>query len=115
MEGSVFQLLVDYRIEGMAAIGASLILFAFYRTSIGRWSGKSFWYEFDNLVGSFLLAGYALYKHSYVTLILNAIWVVAAVRGISSIAERRVTNSGLLRSTKHRTKVASKRSSSKRK
>lgn len=69
--------------------GASCILFGFYRTSIGKWTGKSFWYELDNLVGAVLLIIYQLSVGAYVTLFLNVIWVIVAFVGITSIVERR--------------------------
>jgi lipid-A-disaccharide synthase-like uncharacterized protein len=70
--------------------GAVMILFGFYRTSVGKWTGKSLWYEVDNLLGSSLLLVYAVYRDSPVTIVLNAVWAVAALRGITSIAERKV-------------------------
>ncbi len=69
--------------------GASCVLFGFYRTSIGKWTGKSFWYELDNLVGASLLIIYQLSIGAYVTLVLNVTWVIVAFVGITSIAQRR--------------------------
>ncbi len=70
-------------------IGASCILLGFYRTSIGKWTGKSFWYELDNLVGASFLIIYQLSIGAYATLVLNVVWVVVAFAGITSIAQRR--------------------------
>lgn len=70
-------------------VGAFLILLGFYRTSIGKWTGKSFWYELDNLVGASLLIIYQLSIGAYVTLVLNITWVIVAFAGITSIAQRR--------------------------
>jgi hypothetical protein len=70
--------------------GAVLVLFGFYRTSIGRWSGKSFWYEMDNFVGASLLAVYQLHHKVYITVIINVIWAVVAFRGLEPYAERRL-------------------------
>ena len=70
-------------------IGASCILLGFYRTSIGKWTGKSFWYELDNLVGASFLIIYQLSIGAYATLVLNVVWVVVAFAGITSIVERR--------------------------
>ncbi len=70
--------------------GAFLILFGFYRTSIGRWKNKSLIYEADNLLGATLLVIYQLHYHIYVTLVLNLVWAIVAVRGITSWAERRI-------------------------
>lgn len=69
--------------------GASFVLFGFYRTSIGKWTGKSFWYELDNLIGASLLIIYQLSIGAYVTLVLNITWVIVAFVGITSIAQRR--------------------------
>ncbi len=71
-------------------LGALLVLLGFYRTSIGRWTNKSFLYEFDNLIGAGLIVSYQLHHHIYVTLILNVVWVLVAFRGITSWAERRL-------------------------
>ena len=69
--------------------GASCILLGFYRTSAGKWTGKSLWYELDNLLGASLLIVYQLSVGSYVTVVLNVIWVIVAINGITSIAQRR--------------------------
>jgi hypothetical protein len=69
--------------------GAFCILLGFYRTSIGKWTGKSLWYELDNLVGASLLIVYQLSIGAYVTLSLNVVWVIVAFAGITSIAQRR--------------------------
>ncbi len=72
----------------MGFIGAFLILFGFYRTSIGRWSNKSVLYEFDNLLGAMFLVVYQLHVGAYISVILNIIWAIVALRGITSLAER---------------------------
>lgn len=77
-----------FYMEYVGVIGAMMILFGFYRTSVGLWSGRSYWYEWDNLVGSLLLLAYALYHRSYVTVVLNMVWVIVALRGLSSASER---------------------------
>lgn len=77
--------------EVIGAIGASLLLFSFYRTSIGKWSGKSLWFELDNLVAAICMTTYAISKQAYISIILNIVWAIVAIRGISSIAERRRT------------------------
>ena len=70
-------------------IGASLILFSFYRTSIGKWTGKSLWYELDNLLGATCMSIYAVSKGAYVSILLNTVWAIVALRGLTSLAERR--------------------------
>ena len=76
-----------YNIVG--TLGAFLILFGFYRTSIGRWKNRSFIYELDNLVGASLLMAYQLHHRAYITVVVNIIWAIIAFRGLTSFAERR--------------------------
>lgn len=75
-------------IDVMGAIGACLILFGFYRTSIGRWKNKSFWYELDNFVGAILLVFYQIHTEAYISVVVNVIWAVVAFRGLTPFAER---------------------------
>lgn len=72
----------------MGTLGASLILLGFYRTSIGKWKNKSFWYELDNTVGAVLLIIYQLHLKAYISVVLNVIWAIVAFRGLVSFAER---------------------------
>lgn len=81
-------MLTSYFYNALGIIGASLILFGFYRTSIGRWTNKSFWYELDNLAGPVLLIIYQFHLRAYISVVLNAIWAVVAFRGLTSFAER---------------------------
>lgn len=71
-------------------IGAILVLLGFYRISIGKWSGKSLWYEVDNLAGSLLVMVYQYHFHAYVTMVVNIIWAIVAFRGVVSYNERRL-------------------------
>lgn len=75
-------------IDLVGALGACLILFGFYRTSIGRWKNKSFWYELDNFVGAILLVFYQIHTHSYISVVVNVIWAIVAFRGLTPFAER---------------------------
>jgi len=70
-------------------VGAVLILVGFYRISIGKWTGKSFWYELDNLLGALFIVIYQLHYRVYISVILNVIWAVVAFQGIISYRERR--------------------------
>jgi lipid-A-disaccharide synthase-like uncharacterized protein len=81
-------------------LGASLILFSFYRTSIGKWTGKSLWFELDNLLGSLGMMVYALNKEAYVSIILNTVWAIVALRGLTSLADRR--RKAKVRTRRHR-------------
>lgn len=76
-----------YTVIGL--IGALLILLGFYRISIGRWTGKSFWYELDNLVGAVMAGIYQVHYRAYISVAINVVWAVVALRGLSSYAERR--------------------------
>lgn len=75
-------------IDVVGAIGACLILFGFYRTSVGRWKNKSFWYEMDNFVGAILLVFYQIHTEAYISVVVNVIWAVVAFRGLTPFAER---------------------------
>jgi len=76
-----------YTIIGI--IGAVLVLFGFYRTTIGKWTGKSALYELDNLIGASLIAIYQFHYHVYITVTLNIIWAVVALRGLNSYRQRK--------------------------
>lgn len=75
-----------YNIIG--AVGACLVLFGFYRVSVGRWKNKSFWYELDNLVGAALLIVYQVHLHAAISIVVNAIWAIVAFKGLTSFASR---------------------------
>ncbi len=75
-----------YNILGI--IGAVLILLGYYRTSIGKWKNKSFWYELDNLVGAVFLITYQIHYHAYISVMVNVIWAVIAFTGLTSFAQR---------------------------
>lgn len=70
-------------------VGGLLTLLGFYRISVGKWTGKSFWYEFDNLFGAVFILIYQLHYRVYISVILNVIWAVVAFRGVVSYRERR--------------------------
>jgi hypothetical protein len=72
----------------LGTIGAVLVLYGFYRTSIGKWKSKSFWYELDNAVGAILLIIYQAHLHAYAAVVLNFVWAVVAIKGLNSLAER---------------------------
>lgn len=75
-------------IDLVGALGASLVLFGFYRTSIGRWKNKSFWYELDNFAGALLLVFYQVHTQAYISVVVNIIWAIVAFRGLTPFAER---------------------------
>jgi hypothetical protein len=75
-----------YNIFG--TVGACLILLGFYRTSIGKWKNKSFWYELDNTLGAILLIIYQFHLHAFISVVVNIIWAIVAFRGLLSFADR---------------------------
>jgi uncharacterized membrane protein len=78
----------QYVYSTLGVIGAVLVLFGFYRISIGRWRNKSFWYELDNFVGALLLAIYQLHTRAFISVVVNIIWAIVAFRGLTPFAER---------------------------
>jgi hypothetical protein len=75
--------------SAIGILGALLILFGFYRISIGKWTGKSLWYELDNLFGAIFILIYQLHYRVYISVVLNVIWAIVAFRGVVSYRERR--------------------------
>ena len=76
-------------IDWLGYIGGAVLLFAFWRTSIGRWTGKSLWYEVDNLIAGVLLTIYSFNKGAFASVVVNIVWATVAFRGVTSYAERR--------------------------
>jgi hypothetical protein len=74
----------------LGLLGAILILFGFYRTTIGQWNGRSFWYELDNFFGAILLTIYQWHYKVYISVVINIIWAIVAFRGIEPYAVRRL-------------------------
>jgi Na+-transporting NADH:ubiquinone oxidoreductase subunit NqrB len=89
-------------IDYLGILGGFLILFAFFRITIGKWRSTSFWYELDNLCGAALMVIYAFSKHAYVSIVLNVVWVTVAFIGISSYAERRVLHRNRKKTSKNK-------------
>ncbi len=82
--------------------GAGLILFGFYRTSIGQWTSKSFWYEIDNLAGAMLMGLHEFLIEAYIPMVLSVVWAIVAVRGLSSYADRYEAHHGKKKARKKR-------------
>ncbi len=76
----------------LGILGASLILFGFYRITIGKWTGKSFLYELDNLIGATCVTIYQLHYKVYVTVVVNIVWAIVALGGLTSYRQRRKKN-----------------------
>lgn len=79
---------MNYLYDVIGFVGAALILFGFYRISIGRWTNKSLWYELDNLLGAIMVIVYQVHHKAYVTVLLNVIWAIVAFRGLIPFVER---------------------------
>ncbi len=79
----------DYMYSVLGTVGAALILLGFYRTSIGQWKNKSFWYELDNTLGALLLVIYQIHLRAYISGLLNVVWAIVAFRGLTAFADRR--------------------------
>ena len=72
----------------LGIVGASMLLFGFYRANSGKWSNKSIWYELDNVIGAVLIIIYQIYYHAYVSVVLNLIWAGVALVGLSVFFRR---------------------------
>ena len=79
----------DQLAQVIGFIGAGLVLVGFVRVNSGKWNNKSLLYELDNLIGTLLLAIYHFALGAHASLILNIVWAIAAINGISSIKHRR--------------------------
>lgn len=77
-------------IDWVGFAGGLFFLIAFWRISIGKWTGRSIWYELDNLLGALLMSVYAFKKGAYVSIGLNIVWGAVAIFGVTSWAERRL-------------------------
>ena len=77
---------IFFNLLGIA--GSLLLLFGFYRVNSGKWNNKSFWYEFDNIIGAALIIVYQIHYHAYVSVVVNAIWGAVAVVGVVVFARR---------------------------
>lgn len=75
-------------LNGLGILGTILLLFGFYRVNIGKWNDKSFWFEFDNLLGAILIIIYQLYYQAYVSVVANAIWGAIALCGLIVFIKR---------------------------
>ncbi len=79
---------VDIFYNVLGVIGALMLLFGFFRVNSGKWSNKSFAYELDNVVGAILIIIYQIRYHAFVTVVVNAIWAIIALIGLSVFFRR---------------------------
>ncbi len=66
-------------------IGASLLLGAFFQSSRGTWNGHMMRYQVINLAAGILLVYYTLSKDAIFATIINIVWIVVALIGITRL------------------------------
>jgi hypothetical protein len=76
-------------VDVIGLTGAGLIIFGFFRISLGMWTSRSLWYEIDNLAGASLMAVHELLIGAYIPLVLSLMWAIVAIKGLTSFAERK--------------------------
>ncbi|HTH72419.1 MAG TPA: hypothetical protein VL737_03620 [Candidatus Pristimantibacillus sp.] len=74
--------------NALGIAGSILLLFGFYRVNSGRWTNKTLWYEFDNVIGAALIILYQIHYHAYVSVVVNTVWAGVAVLGLSVFFKR---------------------------
>ena len=75
-------------IEIIGIIGGLFYLSAYIEVALGKWNGKSFWYEINNIMGAVFLSYYSIHKSAYTSMVLNIIWGLIALYGIRHIIIR---------------------------
>ncbi|MDZ7786046.1 MAG: hypothetical protein U5L95_02890 [Candidatus Saccharibacteria bacterium] len=68
--------------------GAALIIFGFFRITLGMWTSRSLWYEIDNLAGATLLGIHELLIGAYIPMVLSLMWAIVAIKGLTSFQQR---------------------------
>jgi hypothetical protein len=79
---------MEVTLEIIGLLGALCFLAGFVQVSLGKWNGKSFWFEFLNVFGALLLGYYSFHKHAYTNIMLNVVWGGVALFGIFHITKR---------------------------
>lgn len=74
--------------NALGVVGSILLLFGFYRVNSGRWTNKTLWYEFDNVIGAALIILYQIHYHAYVSVVVNTVWAGVAVLGLAVFFRR---------------------------
>ena len=76
---------MDTVIEAVGLLGATGILFAYYKVSHGSWSPRSRAYQLCNIIAASLLIGYGVHKAAYANILINLVWVVIGVVALVGI------------------------------
>ena len=75
--------------QAISAVGAALILYAFWALQTGRLSPEQHVYQAINLVGAALLATAALMTESWAFVVLNTVWALVALWALIRPVARR--------------------------
>lgn len=70
----------------LAAVGAALILLAFFLLQTGRVDAQHRPYQLTNLVGAVLLATAAFMTESWAFVVLNVVWALVALWALAGRA-----------------------------
>jgi hypothetical protein len=82
---------MDFFLEGLGWVGASLVLAAYGLLSAKKMSADSFIYHGLNISGAGLLAIYACWKDAGASVLINVIWMFIGAHAIIALrrAQRR--------------------------
>lgn len=74
-------------IDYLGALGAILLLFAYFMSTTKRWQTHNPLYQLSNLTAAILLIIYSFSKTAYVHVLINVVWAVVAIIGLVLIRE----------------------------
>ena len=78
-----------YFIDILGAIGAALLLLAYFMATTKRWQTHTVQYQLSNLTAAALLVVYSFAKTAYVHVVINIVWASVAIIGLVFINEHR--------------------------
>ncbi len=76
-------------IDILGAIGATLLLLAYFMATTKRWQTHTVKYQLSNLAAAALLIVYSFAKTAYVHVVINIVWAGVAIVGLALINEHR--------------------------
>ena len=71
----------------IGAIGATLLLVAYFMATTKRWQTHTVRYQLSNLVAAILLIMYSFAKTAYVHVAINIVWAAVAIVGLIFVGE----------------------------